>query len=142
MARKRIALGRATSLWNGSSDLLKAIQELLESRAVSSWGDEERLFVAVTGDLKEVFGRKGSVVDFLPELKWNDGILNAVDYQKGGVDSLQPGLGVELPMNKKADAREKPEKFASNSRSGRKRGLKNYACNLAASCHVGGDGGA
>ena len=38
--------------------------------------------------LKEVFGRKGSVVDFLAELKRNDGILIAVDDQNGGVDFL------------------------------------------------------
>jgi hypothetical protein len=69
-------------------DLLKAIQELLESGAVSTWGDQGGLFVAVTVDLKEVFGRKGSIVDFLPELKWNDGILIAVDDQKWGVDFL------------------------------------------------------
>ena len=45
-------------------------------------------------------------------------------------------------MCKKADAREKPENFAGNSRSGRERGLKNYACDLAVGCQVGGDGGA
>ena len=70
----------------GSADLLKAAQELLESRAVLSWGDKGGLFVARAVDLKEVFGRKGSVVDFLAELKGNDGILNAVDDQNGGVD--------------------------------------------------------
>ena len=65
----------------------KAAQELLESGAVSSWGDEGRLFVAVTVDLKEGFGRKGSVVDFLPELKGNDRVLIAVDNQKRSVNS-------------------------------------------------------
>jgi hypothetical protein len=58
---------------------LKTIQELLESRAVLSWGDEGRLLVAVTVDLKETFGRKGCVVYFLAELKRNNGILTAVD---------------------------------------------------------------
>ena len=51
-----------------------------------SWGDKGGLFVARAVDLKEVFGRKGSVVDFLAELKGNDGIVNAVDDQNGGVD--------------------------------------------------------
>lgn len=45
-------------------------------------------------------------------------------------------------MCKKADAREKPENFAGNSRSGRKRGLKNHSCDLAVGCQVCGDGGA
>ena len=44
-------------------------------------------------------------------------------------------------MCKKTDAREKPENFTGNSRSGRKRRFKNYACDLAAGCQVGGDGG-
>ena len=65
----------------------KVAQELQESGAVSSWGDEGRLFVAVTVDLKEGLGRKGSVVDFLPELKGNDRVLIAVDNQKRGVNS-------------------------------------------------------
>jgi hypothetical protein len=60
-------------------DLLKAIQELLESRAVLSWGDEGGLFVAVTVDLKEVFGRNGFVIHFLAKLKGNNGILTAMD---------------------------------------------------------------
>ena len=72
----------------GSSDLLKAAQELLDSRAVLSWGDKGGLFVAGAVDLKKVFGRKSSVVDFLAELKGNDGILIAVDDQNGGVDFL------------------------------------------------------
>ena len=45
-------------------------------------------------------------------------------------------------MCKKADAWEKPENFGGNSRSGRKRSLKNQACDLVAGCQVGGDGGA
>ena len=53
-----------------------------------SWGDEGRLFVAVAVDLKKVFGRKGSVVDFLAESKGNDGILSAVDDQNGDVNFL------------------------------------------------------
>jgi len=81
--------------------------------------------VARAVDLKEVFGRKGSVVNFSAELKRNDGILIAVDDQNRGVDFLWQRLGIKLPMYKKADAREKPENFAGDSRSGRKRGLKN-----------------
>ena len=96
--------------------------------------------MAVAVDLKKVFGREGSVVDLLAESKGNDGILSAVDDQNGGVDFLYPRLSIELPVCKKADAREKPENFAGNSRSGRKRSLKNYACNLAAGCQVVGDG--
>src|SRR5260370_9737245 len=45
-------------------------------------------------------------------------------------------------MCKKADAWEKPENFAGNSRSGRKRSLKNHACDLVAGCQLGGDGAA
>ena len=60
-------------------DLLKAVQELLESRAVLSWGDEGGLFVAVTVDLKKGFGRKGFGIHFLAKLKRNNGILTAVD---------------------------------------------------------------
>jgi len=67
---------------------LKTIQELLESRAVLSWGDEGGLLVAVTVDLKEVFGRQGCFVYFLAELKRNNGILAAVDDQNGSVDFL------------------------------------------------------
>jgi len=44
--------------------------------------------VAVAVDLKKIFGRKGSVVEFLAESKGNDGILIAVDDQNGGVDFL------------------------------------------------------
>jgi hypothetical protein len=47
-----------------------------------------------------------------------------------------------VPAYNKTGAREKPENAAGNSRSGRKRALKNYACDLAADCQVGGDGGA
>ena len=53
-----------------------------------SWGDEGGFFVAVAVDLNKVFGRKGSVVDFLAESKGNDGILSAVDDQNGGVNFL------------------------------------------------------
>ena len=53
-----------------------------------SWGDEGGLFVAVTVDLKEVFGRKGCVIYFLAELKRNNGILTAVDDQNGSADFL------------------------------------------------------
>jgi len=53
-----------------------------------SWGDEGGLLVAVTVDLKEVFGRKGCVVYFLAELKRNNGILTAVDDQNGSADFL------------------------------------------------------
>jgi hypothetical protein len=67
---------------------LKTVQELLESGTVLSWGDEGGLFVAIPVDLKKVFGRKRSVVDFLAELKGNDGILVAVDDQNWGVDFL------------------------------------------------------
>ncbi len=70
------------------SMFLKTIQELLESRAVLSWGDEGGLLVAVTVDLKEVFGRKGCVVYFPAELKRNNGILAAVDDQNGSVNFL------------------------------------------------------
>ena len=63
-------------------------QELLQSSAVLSWGDDGGLFVAVTVDLKEVFGRKGCVIYFLPELKRNNGILTAVDDQNGSADFL------------------------------------------------------
>jgi hypothetical protein len=69
-------------------NVLKTIQELLESRGVLSWGDEGGLLVAVTVDLKEVFGRKGCVVYFLAELKRNKGILAAVDDKNGSVDFL------------------------------------------------------
>ena len=65
---------------------LKAVQELLESGAVLSWGDEGGFFVAVTIDLNEVFGRKRSAIDFLAELKGNNGIPIAVDDQNGSVD--------------------------------------------------------
>ena len=44
--------------------------------------------MAVAVDLKKIFGRKGSVVEFLAESKGNDGILIAVDDQNGGVDLL------------------------------------------------------
>ena len=44
--------------------------------------------MAGTVDLNEGLGRKRSVVDFLAELKGNDGIMIAVDDQKGGVDFL------------------------------------------------------
>jgi hypothetical protein len=67
---------------------LKTFQELLESGTVSSWCDEGGLFVAIPVDLKKVFGRKRSAVDFLAELKGNDGILVAVDDQNWGVDFL------------------------------------------------------
>ena len=60
-------------------DLLKAIQESLESSAVLSWGDEGGFFVAITVDLKKVLGRKGFVIHFLAKLKRNNGILTAVD---------------------------------------------------------------
>ena len=71
-----------------SATFLKAIQELLESAAVLSWSDERGLFVTETGDLKEVFGRKGCVVHFPAELKGNNGILTAMDNQNRGVDLL------------------------------------------------------
>jgi len=44
--------------------------------------------VAVTVDLKEVFGRKCGSIHFLAELKGNNGILIAVDDQNGSADFL------------------------------------------------------
>ena len=59
--------------------LLKAVQELLESRAILSWGNERRFFVAVTVDWKKLLWRQGFGIHFLAELKRNNGILIAVD---------------------------------------------------------------
>lgn len=67
------------------SVFLKTIQEFSESRTVLSWGDEGGFFVTVTVDLKEVLGRKGCSIDFLAELKRDNGILSAMDDQNGGV---------------------------------------------------------
>jgi len=53
-----------------------------------SWGAEGGLFVAVTVDLKEVFGRKGCVIYFPAQVKRNNGILTAVDDQNGSADFL------------------------------------------------------
>ena len=44
--------------------------------------------MAVTVDLKEVFGRKGCIIYFLAELKRNNGILTALDDQNGSADFL------------------------------------------------------
>ena len=44
--------------------------------------------MAVSVDLKEVFGRKGCVIYFLSEFKRNNGILTAVDDQNGSADFL------------------------------------------------------
>ena len=43
-------------------------------------------------------------------------------------------------MHKKAHAGEKPENFAGNARSGRKRGLKYQACDLPAGCQMSSNG--
>ena len=75
-------------MWSRDASLPNSSQELLESSAVLSWGDEGGLFVAVTVDLKEVFGRKGCVIYFLAELKRNNGILTAVDDQNWSADFL------------------------------------------------------
>lgn len=97
--------------------------------------------MAAAVDFKEVFGRKGCIIYFLTELKWNNGILTAVDDQNGSADFLQPGLRIELPTYKKADAREKPINLAGDSRSGWKRGLKHHTRDLAVDCQVSGDCG-
>jgi len=44
--------------------------------------------VAVTVDLKEVFGRKDCVIYFPAQVKRNNGILTAVDDQNGSADFL------------------------------------------------------
>jgi hypothetical protein len=44
--------------------------------------------MAVTVDLKEVFGRRSCAIHFLAELKRNNGILTAVNDQNGRVDFL------------------------------------------------------
>lgn len=51
-------------------------------------------------------------------------------------------MRVELPMDKKADAWEKPKNFAGNSRSRWKRGFEHHTGDLAAGCQVSGDSGA
>jgi len=58
---------------------LKAVQKLLESRTVLSWGNEGGFFVAVTVDLEKVLGRKGFLIHFPAKLKRNNGILAAVE---------------------------------------------------------------
>ena len=50
-------------------------------------------------------------------------------------------MRVELPICKKAEAREKPKKLGGDSRGGRKRGLEHYSCNLAVHCQMGRDSG-
>src|ERR1700745_3262359 len=44
-------------------------------------------------------------------------------------------------MCKEAEAREKPKKPGRHSRSGRKRGLKHYSCDLAVDCQMNCDSG-
>ena len=44
--------------------------------------------MAVTVDLKKVFGRKSFVIHFLAKLKRNNGVLTAVDDYNGSVDFL------------------------------------------------------
>ena len=70
------------------ADLLKAVQKLLQSRTVLSWGNEGRFFVAITVDSEKVLGRKGFLIHFAAKLKWNNGILAAMDDQDGSVDFL------------------------------------------------------
>ena len=51
-------------------------------------------------------------------------------------------MRIELPMHKKADAREKPKNLAGDSRSGWERGLKHDTSDLAVGCQVSGHSGA
>ena len=92
--------------------------------------------MAVTFDFKEAFRCQSCVIHILAELKWNHGILVAMDDQNGSVNFLQPGSSIELPMYKKADAREKPENLAGDSRSRRKRRLEHHTCDPAMCCQV------
>lgn len=91
------------------ADLLKAVQELLQSRTVLGWGNEGGFFVAVAVDLEKVLGRKGFVIHFAAKLKWNNGILVAVDDQDGSMDFLQAGSRIKLSVRKQANAWKKPE---------------------------------
>jgi len=63
----------------------KGCSGTLESGLVLSWGDESGLFVAGAVYLKEAFGSKCSGIHFLAELKWDNGVLTAVDDQNGSV---------------------------------------------------------
>lgn len=73
----------ATAWWRVSFRLaegnLKADQELIESDAVLGWVDKRGIIVAGTFDFKEAFGCQSLFINFLAEVKRNDGILVAVD---------------------------------------------------------------
>ena len=57
----------------------KAVQKLMQGRAVLNGGDHAGFFVAVTVDLEKVLGRKRLIIHFAAKLKWNNGILAAMD---------------------------------------------------------------
>ena len=61
-------------------------EELLESGAILSRGEQGGFFVAGAVDWQEVFGKASGVVNLLTELEGHDGILGAVDDENRGAD--------------------------------------------------------
>jgi len=59
-----------------------------------------------------------------------------MDDQNGCVNFFQPGSSIELPMYKEANAREKAENFACDSRSRRERRLEYHTCDPPVGCQV------
>ena len=89
---------------------------------------------------QRAFGEGCCVINLPAELERQDGVVGALNYHDRRGDFFQFGNRVELRVNEKVHAGEKPKQFAGGSRRRRKGRLEDEATNLAVGSKVGGHG--
>src|SRR5579871_5717583 len=75
-------------------------------------------------NFEKAFWLWGAIINRLPELECDDRILGAVHDEKRHARLFESCLSMELSMNEKLDAGQKPEELARQSRSRRERRLQ------------------
>lgn len=96
--------------------------------------------MARTLNTEETLGRRGGVIHLLAELEGEDRIVSTLDYHHGSPDLFQFGNRVELRVNEKAQAGEKPEHLAGRSRRRRKRCFEDERTYFVMGSDIGGYG--
>lgn len=110
----------------------------MQSGAIFDRFDKGRFLVAFAFNPQKALGRARGTIDLLAELKRQDGIVSTLDHHDGSRDLSQAGNRVELRVNEKAKAWQKPKHFPGGPRRRRKRCLEDEASNFVLGGEVGG----
>jgi hypothetical protein len=112
----------------------------LQSGAIFDRFDDRRFLVAFALNPQKALGGVRGAIDLPAEFKRQDGIVSTLDHHDGSRDLFQAGNGVELRVNEKAKAWQKPKHFPGSTRRRRERCFEDEASNFVVRGKVGGYG--